>query len=109
MPLKVDNRPPNQLRHGKDASRGGADEVLSDLDDSLDASHARMRYALAVQTKRIELAAQKGGLTTYEIDQLAQLSNSWRVLVTYQPPPDLSEMTTEQIEAQLSAVKARGK
>lgn len=107
MPLNPDNRPPNQNRHGEGKKRGNAEEVLDGLDDSLDASHKRLRYALAVQTRRIELAASEGGLTTTQIDQLQQLSNSWRVLVANAPPPDLGDMSTEQLEAQLAAVKER--
>lgn len=105
--MKPDNRPPNQARHGKGRKRGGADEVLDGLDDSLDASHQRLRYALAVQTRRVELAAAEGGLTTMQIDQLQQLSNSWRVLVANAPAPDLDDIPTDKLEAQLAAVKAR--
>ena len=107
MPLKHDDRPPNQNRHGDGKKRGNADEVLDGLDDSLDASHKRLRYALAVQTRRIELAAAEGGLTTTQIDQLQQLTNSWRVLGANAPPPDFSKMTPDEIEATLAAVKAR--
>jgi hypothetical protein len=82
---------------------------LTDLDDSLDASHRRMRYALAVQSRRIEEAAKTGNLGAYEIQTLGELSNTWRVLVTHEPPPDLSEMTEEEIKVALAAVRARGK
>jgi hypothetical protein len=107
VPLVPDNRPPNQNRHGPGKSRGTADEVLDGLNDSLDASHKRLRFALAVQTRRIELAAAEGGLTTMQIDQLQQLSNSWRVLVANAPAPDLDDIPTDKLEAQLAAVKAR--
>jgi hypothetical protein len=107
MPLKPDNRPPNQMRHGDGKRRAGADEILSDLDDSLEATHARLKRALAVQAVRIEKLANAGGLTTSEIDQLQQLANAWRVLQANAPPPDLSEMSVEELERQREAVKAR--
>jgi hypothetical protein len=68
-----------------------------------------MRYALAVQSRRLELAAQKGHLTAPEVMALGEIANTWRTLVTHEPPPDLSEMTEDQIKTALAAVKARGK
>jgi hypothetical protein len=82
---------------------------LEGLDDSLDASHKRMRYALAVQSRRIEIAAQQGHLTPLEIQTLGEISNTWRTLVTHEPPPDFGDMTEEEIKAALAAVRARGK
>lgn len=104
-------RPPPGRKPPRPQPRGDFRGPVSDLeglDDSLDASHRRMRYALAVQSRRVELSAQKGGLTSGEIEILRDLSTTWRTLVTNQPAPDLSELSEEEIRAQLAAVKARG-
>jgi len=82
---------------------------LSDIDDSLESSHERMRRTLALQSRRLEVnAAAPGGLFDYEIDQLGQLSNTWRTLTTHEPEPDLSGISTEEIQRRLDE-KKRGK
>jgi hypothetical protein len=108
---KVGDRPwEPDPQQGQQANETPPEPIdLADLDRSLDASHRRMRDALAVQSRRIELAAEKGHLTAMEIQQLGELSNTWRVLVTHEPPPDFGDMTEEEIKAALAAVRARGK
>ena len=52
---------------------------MTGVDVSLDASHRRITDALAVHTRRLELAAA-GGTTTSGLDALAQLAGIWRTL-----------------------------
>jgi hypothetical protein len=52
---------------------------MTGVDVSLDASHKRITDALAVHTRRLELAAA-GGTTTSGLDALAQLAGIWRTL-----------------------------
>jgi len=81
----------------------------SNIDDtSLDASHAKMRDILAIQVEAISRNAE-GGLTTREVELLGKMAGIWRTLVQNEPAPDLSDLSQEQLEAQLDSVKARGK
>jgi hypothetical protein len=83
---------------------------LAGVDESLEGSHERMRRTLALQSRRLEVnAAAPGGLLPGEVDQLGQLSNTWRTLTTHEPEPDLGDLTPEQLQARLAALKARGK
>jgi cobalamin biosynthesis protein CobT len=77
-------------------------------DTSLDASHAKMRDILAIQVEAISRNAE-GGLTTREVELLGKMAGIWRTLVQNEPAPDLSDLSQEQLEAQLDSVKARGK
>jgi hypothetical protein len=84
-------------------------EPADELDESLVASHARMRRVLAIWSGRLEAQACKTPPSPEEIALLSQLAGTWRVLTANEPPPDLADMSTEQLKAQLTAVAQRGK
>lgn len=105
---------PERKSRARTVARPGArpgDKLdLTDVVDTLEASHERMRRVLALQSRRLEAnAAAPGGLLSDEIDQLGQLSNTWRTLTVNEPEPDLADLTPEQLQARLAALKARGK
>ena len=78
---------------------------VKDVDESLEASHRRMQRALALETLRLERAADKGPLTGQDIEVLARLSTTWRTLIQNEPTPDFGDLSDEQLQAKLAEVK----
>lgn len=80
---------------------------IKELDESLEASHRRMQRALAMETLRLETAAEKGPLSSDDIEDLGRLSATWRTLVQNEPLPDFSDLSEDEIRAKLEAAKRR--
>lgn len=99
------HRPPNQMRPNH--TRLGKAINMKTLDTSLEASHERMTRAVAVQSRRIEINAEQGGLTTEDIETLARLSTTWKTLVANEPVPDWTGVSEDEIRSRLAALKAR--
>lgn len=63
----------------KSSLPAGVVPPLGAFADDLDASHVRITKALAIATRRLELAAP-AGLNSDELDALEQLARVWRTL-----------------------------
>jgi hypothetical protein len=84
--------------------------VEGDIDVSLEATHERFKRALALQSRRLELAAETPeGLRPEEVAELSVLSMSWSRLTQHEPAGSLEDLTEQQVRDQLAAVKARAK
>jgi len=69
-----------------------------DVDPSLDASEKRIKFALAVTTQRLQEQAERGGLSTDEIDRLAKVSTIYRTLAVTAAPFDPTKLSDEDLE-----------
>lgn len=98
-PVRDADRPP----------RPGDSADVTDVDETLDASHRRLKHILALQTARLEVTAAAGTLKPEEVEELGRLGNTWRILVSNEPATDLGDLSDEEIAAKLAAVNKRGK
>ena len=87
--------------------RGKVKLKVSELDMSLEASHARMQRTLAMESARLEAAATKGVLGMLDTEVLGKLSTIWRTLVQNEPTKDYGDLTDEELKAKLAEVKKR--